>query len=630
MRLKLSIIAFMLLTVLGSTAQNHTIPYIVADKYSDKFSQISPESIQLDGEIGRRIDVTINNNIRNLHLDKNFTGHFEEKTGPEVVGSFIGMGMLIDACVRFAAHSGDPEMIKIKNQVVQKIIDNQLDSGYIGFYKPERRLWNKQGVGHNWDIHEMAFIIDGLLSDYQYFGNENALDAAIKTADFIISRWHEMPENYDAEVDMHVLDTGLDGAILSLYRFTGEKRFLNFSENIKSLYEWNTPITIGRRVGVSGHMFAYFAMCLAQQDLYRLTGNEDLLQQTNNAIRFLLKDDGLTITGSAGIREIWTDDQDGEGELGETCATAYQLRNYESLLRLTGDPKYGDLIERTVYNGLFAAQSPEGDEIRYYTSIEGPRKYFHIEYMCCPGNFRRIISELPGMVYYKSEDGGITVNLYSESKATLKVSDGTKVNVSQQTKYPSDGHIELTINPETECTFPVKLRIPAWVNNPKVFINNQLFAGEIEAGSFLSINRKWKKNDKITLEFPMEFRFVKGRKRNAGRVALMRGPIIYGLNLEKNPEATANGKRGYNDLRRILLDPSTLSEVQPDESVRLNGTSVYISGWREEHSGLANRKHEFTLKLTEFPDPGSQFIYFKIPDYSIEVPDEIMEPEALR
>jgi uncharacterized protein len=481
---------------------------------------------------------------------------------------------------------------------------------------------------YNWDIHEMAFIIDGLLSDYQFFGNKNALDAAIKTADFIISRWHDMPENYDAVVDLHVLDTGFDGAILRLYRFTGEERFLNFAENIKSLYEWDTPITIGRRVGVSGHMFAYFAMCLAQQELYRLTNNEALLQQTKNALSFFLEDNGLTITGSSGIREIWTNDQDGEGELGETCATAYQLRNYESLLRLTGDPKYGDLIERTVYNGLFAAQSPEGDEIRYYTPFEGQREYFRIEYMCCPGNYRRIISELPGMIYYSTDDGGIAVNLFAESNATLEVSGNTKMIVSQQTEYPSNGKIEISLTPDTDTEFPVKIRIPVWAKKPKVFINNQIYDGEIETGSFLSINRKWKRNDKITLDFPMEFRFVKGRQRNAGRVAIMRGPVIYGLNLEKNPEVTSNGKRGYNDLRRILLDPSTLSEVIEDNSVRPHGTAVYISGWREEHSGLANQKHEFKMKLTEFPDPGSQFIYFKIPNYEIEVDDELMVDQS--
>ena len=116
-------------------------------------------------------------------------------------------------------------------------------------------------------------------------------------------------------------------------------------------------------------MFAYFAMCMAQMELYRVNGDPALLQQTEQAIDFFLAQDGLTITGSAGQREIWTDDQDGEGDLGETCATAYQLRAYESLLRLSGKSVYGDLIERTALNGLFGAQSPDGNRLRYYLSL---------------------------------------------------------------------------------------------------------------------------------------------------------------------------------------------------------------------------------------------------------------------
>ena len=600
---------------------------VVPAKYSDMLYPVSVKNLKIDGEIGRRIDITINNNIKNLNLDKNFTGHFEAKTGPEVVGSFVGMGMLIDTSVRLAAYSKDPEMIAIKNKIVHKIIDAQLEDGYSGFYKPERRLWNNKGISDNWDIHEMAFIIDGFLSDYQFFGNDKALEAAVKTADFIISRWHEMPDNYDAVVDMHVLDTGFDWAIMRLYRFTGEERFLNFSENIKSLYEWDTPITIGRRIGVSGHMFAYFAMCIAQLELYRLTENEELLDQTKKAMDFFLKNDGLTITGSAGIREIWTNDQDGEGHLGETCATAYQMRVYESLLRLTGESKYGDLIERTAFNGLFAAQSPEGDKLRYYTPFEGKREYYDVEYMCCPGNYRRIIAELPGMVYYTTEDKGVAINVYTPSSVQIDLGMDNKVSLIQETNYPSDGGIEITIKPDKTSTFPVLLRIPLWAKNTSVKVNGKNWDKKAEAGTFLSIEKEWKKNDKISIDFPMDFRFIAGRKRNAGRVALMRGPVIYGLNLHKNPEATTYGKRTYHDLRRIL-DPKTISEVVVDNSVRPYGTAVYINGWRENYSGKADRKHEFKLKLTEFPDPESRFIYFKIPDYSIQVEDELVERKA--
>lgn len=604
---------------------------LVPVKVDDKLVAISVDQVKLEGELGRRVDVTINNNIKKLHLNKNFTNHFETKTGPDVVGGFIGMGMLIDAFVRFAAYSQDLDLVATKDQVVEKIISAQLDNGYSGFYKKQNRLWNLSGQkGDNWDIHEMAFIIDGLVTDYQLFGNQSSLVAAIKTADFILTHWHEMPDNYAENVDMHVLDTGLDWAILKLYKVTGEKRFLNFSENIKSLYKWDTPITIGRRPGVSGHMFAYFAMCTAQLELYRLTGDKKLLKQTTNAINFFLADDGLTITGSAGQREIWTNDQDGENELGETCATAYQVRVYESLLRLTGNSIFGDLIERTVFNGLFGAQSPEGDKLRYYTPFEGERHFYAQEHMCCPGNFRRIISELPGMVYYVSENGGVAVNLYSPSSATIALDDDTNVKMHQKTNYPSSGTIEISVSPDKPSTFPVLLRIPSWSTNVKILINGDKWNQAVPPGEFIAINRKWLSDDKIMIDFPMGFRYIKGRKRNSGRVALMRGPVIYGLNLEKNPEATANGKRTFHDLRRILIDPTTLGNLKSDDSVRPGGTAVNIKGWRENHSGKLDRKHEFILKLTEFPDPGNQFIYFKIPDYSIEIDDELMDNSGTR
>lgn len=604
--------------------------YVVQAKVLDQLSPVDISKVKLEGEIGRRLDVTINNNIKNLDLHNNFTKHFEEKTGPEVVGAFVGMGMLIDASVRLAAYSHDPEMIALKDGIIDKIIDAQLEDGYSGFYKPERRLWNNtDDRGDNWDIHEMAFIIDGLLSDYQFFGNERSLDAAIKTADFVLDRWDGMPDNYAEKVDMHVLDTGFDWAIMRLYRVTGEERFLNFSEHRKSLYEWATPIVIGRRLGVSGHMFAYFAMCVAQMELYRVTGDASLLQQTENAIDFFLAEDGLPITGSAGQREIWTNDQDGEGDLGETCATAYQVRAYEDLLRLTGNPLYGDLIERTAYNGLFGAQSPSGDQIRYYTPFEGERHYYRVEYMCCPGNFRRIISELPGMVYYTTAGKGIAVNLYNASSATIGLEDGIQVNISQVTDYPTSGRVNLTVSPDKVLFFPLALRIPSWVEEAQISINGKKLEADIIPGSFLSIEREWKQNDKIEINFQMDFRFIEGRKRNAGRVALMRGPVIYGLNLDKNPGATNNGERSFDDLRRILLDPATLEGPDSDNSVRPDGTAAHIKAWREERSGLTDRKHEFTLKLTEFPDPGSQFIYFKIPDYSIQVEDELVREDFL-
>ena len=185
---------------------------------------------------------------------------------------------------------------------------------------------------------------------------------------------------------------------------------------------------IGRRDLLEGHVYAYLARCLAQLELYRIEPDEKLLRPARRVVHFLTAEDGMAITGAVGQGEIWTDDQDGRTALGETCATAYLLRFCENLLRLEGDSRYGDLLERIVYNTLFGAQSPDGRCIRYYTPLEGNRVYFPADNYCCPCNYRRIVAELPTMVYYRSGPG-VAINLYTPSEATIDLDDDLLLKV---------------------------------------------------------------------------------------------------------------------------------------------------------------------------------------------------------
>jgi DUF1680 family protein len=190
----------------------------------------------------------------------------------------------------------------------------------------------------------------------------------------------------------------------SLYMLTHEERFRTFGETQKPL-TWNPGIEKTRAWAHFGHIFAYLAVNEAQLNKYRMTADEQLIKAPAVAMDYLLNHDGLSIIGGAGIEEIWTDDQDGEGDHAETCATAYMVRVYDNLLRLNGKSLYGDMMERSIYNALFAAQAPDGRKLRYYTAFEGEKKYWHGDSYCCPNNFRRIISELPLMIYYMQPEG---------------------------------------------------------------------------------------------------------------------------------------------------------------------------------------------------------------------------------
>ena len=470
-----------------------------------------------------------------------------------------------------------------------------------------------------WDVHEMGYIVFGLTSDYQYFGEKRSLAAARKAADYILRQWPTMPEDWTRQthVAVHEAVEGLDRAFLTLYGETKNRRYLDFCTRQRGLPEWNLGIVIGRRDQIEGHVSGYFNECLAQLELYRIQPDERLLRPARRAIRFMTAGDGMSITGAAGQWEIWTDDQDGRAALGETCATTYQLRVYDSLLRLRGDPLYGDLIERTVYNALFAAQSPDGRRIRYYTPFEGRREYWPTDTYCCPCNYRRAIAELPAMVYYRS-GGGVAVSLYTASTATIDLDGRTSLKIRQETDYPTSGRVVIHLDPSRPADFPLQLRIPRWCSNGTVAINGQPWEKPISPGEFLTIQRQWSAGDRVTLDMPMSWRLVLGRKRQSGRAAVMRGPLVFCLNPAQKKSLR---DRDAADLGGIVIDPTSLVDLPDNAAVRPGGMACRVRAGDDLIAvGVSGN---LSLVLTEFADPEGKCVYFRLPDLRAAVPDEL-------
>lgn len=578
---------------------------------ADTLTPLSLRDVQVGGEIGRRIAITITNNLLVLDADRDFLPPFKSKTAKD---GYIGLGKLLDATVKFAAHTGDARVLALKNHLVEEMLKAQEPDGYLGIMAPAQRVWGL------WDTHELGYVIWALLTDYQYFGDERSLAAARKAAGYLTQRWATMPPDWgkDGDVAPHVALTGLERTMLALHRQTGEASLLDFVTRARALPQWDLPIVIGRRRGIEGHIYAYMARCLAQLELDRVQPDPRLLAQTDRALDFLLRRDGLQITGGAGQCEIWTDDQDGRGDLGETCATAYQLRVYDSLLRLRGDARMGDLIERTVYNALFAAQSPEGRRLRYFAPTEGARVYWQTDTYCCPCNYRRIVAELPAMVFYRHHDG-VAVNLYTPARAKLTVGHGVALTIRQETDYPNSGRVRVQLDPAGPVRFPLQLRIPAWTRGASVRVNDQRVEAAVRPGTFFELAREWQPGDQVTLDMPMPWRLVKGRQRQAGRVAVMRGPQLFCLNPTQHPDLA---KLDGVELGYLALDPSSLSDPVKSDAVRLDGLGCRVQAWKAGF-GLGT-KGDFTLTLTEFPDPNGRATYFRLRDFSAAEDDELL------
>ncbi len=178
--------------------------------------------VQVGGEIGRRIDITVHNNLLKLNAERDFIAPFRNKSGHR--DDFFGLGMLIDAAVRFAAYTQNDEVLALKKHLVEEAIRSQESDGYIGTMKAPDRMWTL------WDLHEMAYLILGLTDDYCFFGEKASLDAARKTADYIIERWATMPDDWTRQthINVHESGCGLERAVLTLFRATKDRRYLDF------------------------------------------------------------------------------------------------------------------------------------------------------------------------------------------------------------------------------------------------------------------------------------------------------------------------------------------------------------------------------------------------------------------
>jgi DUF1680 family protein len=594
------------------------------------FAPLPPGKTRLGGEIGRRIGVTVDNNLLAINIERDFVQPFIERKHK---GGFIGLGMLIDSLVHMAAHTGDARVLDLKKRTVAAAIATQEPDGYLGIMVPASRIWRL------WDTHEMAYLIHALTSDFNLFEEKPSLAAATKIANLIMERLRAHPDRDlgDQTVSNDTALTGLDLALLRLSVASGDPKYRAFVVEHRRLPEWNLPLVRGRWGKVDGHAYAFVDHALAQTQLRRLepdrAGDDRLLAQLGTAVEFLTRQNGLVITGACGDHECWHDTQQGTLNLGETCATAYLLRVMDDCLRRDGDGRSGDIMERAIFNALFAAQSPDGRRIRYYTPFDGPRAYFSTDTYCCPCNYRRIVAELPSLVYYQGE-GGLAVNLYTPSQAEVRLDSpsgdtarATVVTIRQETDYPRSGRVVIAIDPARPAEFPLRLRIPRWCQGATVAVNDErAAAAEPAADRFFAITRTWQAGDRVTLEMPMPWRLVKGRVAQAGRVAVARGPQVFCLSRSRNKDV-----KGLDtlDLRLLVLDPSSIEGPIPDDTIRPEGISCRVKAWRPGDF-YPHTPPALKLTLTEFPDPDGEATYFLVPNPADErlVDDELIEQQT--
>jgi len=585
-------------------------PELVKGDVNYPIDSIDIRQIKVGGMIGRQIEMTINNNLLVLDYEKDFLGPFKGKSSDY---GFIGLGNVIDAVARLAAYSGDPRLFELKKKLVAELIGLQEESGYIGIMKPDSRIWGL------WEISEMAYIVNGLLTDYELFSEKKSLDAAVKLAGYYTNRWMAEPNAVPGggHLQSYMTVVGSEVVMMRLFGVTREPRHLGYVTKLRKVQQWDGLLVLGRYGKIFGHAYTYLGVCLAQLRLYRIIHDAKLLKATRTAFDFMLNGDGMVITGQVGDHECWHNTQSGTVNLGETCATAYLLHLLDEWGRLRAEPLAGDIMERVIYNGLFAAQSPDGRRIRYYTPFECPRGGYFRDTYCCPSNYRRVISRLPEFVYYRTKKG-VVVNLYTPSDARITLADGAVLNLCQETDYPYKGKVILHVNPDKTTDFQLKLRIPRWSDGATVTVNSQVQTGACK-GNWHIIERKWQKGNKVELNIPMKWRFIKGRKSQVGRVAIMRGPLVFGIN-RANIVSNTNDQPLIQNGRMFSSGEVGLENFTTGK-VRVLKTALNINLYAkpEEKIELSDDTELHIRQETDFPCDGDVAIHIN-PEKPIKFP----------
>jgi len=432
------------------------------------------------------------------------------------------------------------------------------------------------------ESYSMGHMIESAVAHYELTGRKAYLDVAVKCADLLV-RVHS--EGKEEQISGH---PEIELALVRLYRVTNNRKYLELARSyVRKAQSLSGSAWSGGKPFLAdevarGHAVAAMYLYCGATDVAVLTGDAALLRLLDGKWRNVVSQK-LYLTGGVGLPdgEAFGGDYDLPNAKAycETCAAiANILWNYRLFLA-HGEAKYLDVLERALYNGFLSGVGMSGDRFFYPNPLACPagarcQRVPWFDCPCCPTNVVRFLPQIAGYIY-AARGGEMFVNLFVSGEGRLKVA-GQTVALHQQTGYPWDGRVKITVEPQQPAEFAVSIRIPGWSQGkpvpsdlysyvdspqekPTLKTNGQEFPLEV-ANGFARIRRTWKAGDTIELGLPMPVRRVVAHQAvqaDVGRVALEPGPIVYCLegadhaghvhNLVLPDEATLVAEHG-NDL----------------------------------------------------------------------------------
>ncbi len=583
------------------------VPEKVACAVPDRQEFQHPDRVQLTGWLGTRIAANEANRLTRIDTDRLLEGYRQRPGRQTWDGEHVGKWL--HAATLAWVNTGDPALRTKLDATAASLVQCQLADGYLGTYLAKDR-WTA------WDVWAHKYNLIGLITYMRYTGNLAALPTCRRMADLLCQTFGDGPGQRDlltaGAQHVGMASSSVLEPMVLLYRLTGEPRYLDFCRYI--LRAWEQPtgphivstLLAQKRVDQVGNGKAYEMLsCLnGALELHRTIGQPDLLQACLNAWQDIV-DRRLYVTGAASYRELFHDDYDlpNVANVGETCVTVTWLQFNAQLLRLTGEARFAEQLEHVALNQLLGAQKPDGTAWGYYVQMEGVKPYSStLDGHCCLSSGPRGIALLPTFAL-STDAEGVVVNLFDAGTARLPLRDGTLVTVKIDTLYPGDGHIRITLIPETSREFSLKLRIPSWCREKTLVPWPTASPGP---DGYTVLRRRWKSGDAVELTLKLEPRVIAGDHLNLGRAAVAYGPLVLAL----DEALLAGSDKPFNRCALLRADPVTLGFTpQPatNEWKTWAGAQLF-------RVNATTRKGDapFTTQMVPFADAGSTSARYKV------------------
>jgi len=541
-----------------------------------RFHPISNKNVKIkDCFWSPRLDINRRNTIPfEYHQCKN-TGridafHLDWETGKKVPHIFwdSDVAKWIEAASYSLHHNPDSDLEQLVDQVIELIASAQQKDGYLNIYytavKPEARWTDLEG-GH--ELYCAGHMIEGAVAYFQSTGKRKLLDVVCRYADYIDQVFGKEP----AKLHGYPGHPEIELALVKLYRVTNEERYLrlseyfvnergqqpNYFENERKLRNQNgflrhvidqlDDLTISEyhqshqpvreQNEAVGHSVRAMYLYSAMADLAYELKDESLYEACKRLWNNLAQK-RMYITGGIGSAERnegFTYDYDLPNltSYSETCAAIGLVFWNHRLVQLECDGRYTDLLERALYNAVLAGVSLDGRKFFYANPLESQGEFHRSEWFdvaCCPPNIARLLASL-GEYIYSQTDQELAVHLFIQSNVEASLS-GQNIRLHQETSFPWDSTIKLTINTDKATKFGLNLRIPGWAPCFQILINNEEQVNVEVVKGYAKLDRVWENGDQIELilDMPVVRTYAHPNVRDCvGKVAIQRGPIVYCL-----------------------------------------------------------------------------------------------------